>query len=538
VGIRIKKKLPKATAGVADFHSCGIFHRPFSFSFLVLFSFSFCAEFPLWKTGQVALRISHPIGSTIEGDFRARSGTGSLDVCSDDVLRGLDYKDYGHFLPVWFEARKLWRRSLEMSKPNVEIAAFIGLDWADQKHVVTLHEVESNQQQRFILDQTAEALQSWIHLLRNRFAGRAVAIAVEQNRGALIYALMHVDFLYLYPVNPQTLSQFRKAFYPSGAKDDPIDADLLLEILMKHRQHLRVWVPDDVLTRSIQLLTEDRRHLVDERTALTNQLTAALKTYFPQALEWFGDLHTVRACAFLQRWPSLQVLQRATTSSIRKLYKAQGYRGQDKLEQLIANIQQAQPLTQDGAVVLAGSLKVEALVRQIPLLTEAIERYDQQIASLFDQHDDATLFGSFPGAGASLAPRLLGAFGSNRGRFEFAAEMQQLSGIAPVTEKSGTGIWIHWRLACSKFLRQTFHEFAGQSITQCDWARAHYDQLRKRGKSHHAALRALAFKWIRIIFRCWKTRTPYDDTVYCKSLKLRRSPLADELPADEKMALT
>ena len=142
------------------------------------------------------------------------------------------------------------------------------------------------------LDQTPEALQTWIAQLRRRFGGRPVAVAVEQARGALIYALMHVDFLHLYPVNPQTLAKLRKAFYPSGAKDDPGDADCCWKMLMTHRNHLRVWVPDDVLTRSIQLLTEDRRKLVDERTALTNQLTAALKMYFPQALDWFGDLHT------------------------------------------------------------------------------------------------------------------------------------------------------------------------------------------------------------------------------------------------------
>jgi transposase len=425
-----------------------------------------------------------------------------------------------------------------MSNQNIEIAAFVGLDWADQKHVVTLQEANHEQRQRFTLDQTPESLQNWVQQLRQRFAGRPIAIAVEQKRGALIYALMHVDFLRLYPVNPQTLAQFRKAFYPSGAKDDPIDADLLLEILMTHRQHLRVWIPDDVLTRSIQLLTEDRRHLVDERTAWTNQLTAALKTYFPQAVEWFGDLHTARACAFIQRWPTLQDLKQATPSSVRKFYKVQGFRGDDKLEQLIANIQKAQPLTSDGAVLLAGSMKVRALVAQIPLLTEAIHEYDLKIAALFAEHDDSTLFGSFPGAGASLAPRLLAAFGSDRGRFEFAAEMQQLAGIAPVTEKSGTGIWIHWRLACSKFLRQTFQEFAGCSIAQSDWARAEYDLLRKRGKSHHAALRALAFKWIRIIFRCWKDRTTYDEAKYCSALKLRRSPLAAALGDIEKIALT
>ena len=426
-----------------------------------------------------------------------------------------------------------------MSKQDVEIAAFIGLDWADQKHVGTLQEAGSDQRERFTLDQTPEALQSWIQQLRSRFAGKRVAIAVEQSRGAFIYALMHVEFLCLYPVNPQTVAKMRQAFYPSGAKDDPSDADLLLEILVTHRQHLRVWIPDDVLTRSIQLLTEGRRALIDERTALTNQLTAALKAYFPQALDWFGDLHTARACAFLKRWPSLQELKRATTSSVRKFYKVQGYRGDDKLEQLMKNIKQAQPLTEDGAVLLASAMMVQALVTQIPSLTESIEGYDQRIAELFQQHDDSTLFGSFPGAGPALAPRLLAAFGSNRNRFECAEEVQQLSGIAPVTEKSGKGIWIHWRLACSKFLRQTFHEYAGRSILQSDWARAYYDQQRQRGNSHHAALRSLAYKWIRIMFRCWKNSTPYDEALYCKSLKLRRSPLAASFQAPEgKTALT
>src|SRR6516162_6754483 len=418
-----------------------------------------------------------------------------------------------------------------MLQDNVEIAAFVGLDWADEKHAITLQEAGSDKRHRSTLEHTPEALQSWIQSLRDRFGGRPVAIAVEQKRGALIYALMHVDFLHLYPVNPVTVAKMREAFYPSGAKDDPRDADLLLDILISHRRHLRVWTPDDALTRSIQLLTEDRRHVVDERTALTNQLTAALKMYFPQALDWFGDLHTARACAFLQRWPSLQQLKQATPSSIRKFYRAQGYRGEDKLDQLLANIKKAQALTQDSAVLLSCSMKVDILVKQIPLLTDAIESYDRKIAALFDQHDDSTLFGSFPGAGPALAPRLLAAFGANRGRFEFASEMQELSGIAPVTEKSGEGIWIHWRLACSKFLRQTFHEFAGCSIHQSDWARTCYDELRTRGKPHHAALRALAFKWIRIMFRCWKDRKPYDESVYCNSLKTRRSPLADALPA-------
>ena len=418
-----------------------------------------------------------------------------------------------------------------MSKQNVEIAAFIGLDWADQQHAVCLQAADNSSRETSTLDQTPEGLQTWIDQLRARFGGRPVAVAVEQARGALIYALMHVDFLHLYPVNPQTLAKLRKAFYPSGAKDDPGDAGLLLEVLLNHRNHLRVWIPDDVLTRSIQLLTEGRRKLVGERTALTNQLTAVLKMYYPQALDWFGDLHTLRACAFLQRWPSLQQLKSATPSSVRKFYQNQGYRGEDKLKQLIESIPLAQPLTGDEAVILASTMMVQALVKQIPALSESIQEYDRKIAALFNAHDDSTLFGSFPGAGPTLAPRLLAVFGSDRSRFEFAAEVQQLSGVAPVTEKSGKACWVHWRFACSKFLRQSLHEFAGQSILKSGWARAYYDQQRKRGTSHQAALRALAFKWTRVIFRCWKDRTPYDEAKYCQSLKLRGSNLASHLEA-------
>jgi len=147
-----------------------------------------------------------------------------------------------------------------LSKQNVELAAFIGLDWADEQHAVCLQGAGESRREISTLDQTPEGLQAWIHQLRARFGGRPVAVAVEQARGSLIYALMHVDFLHLYPVNPQTLAKLRQAFYPSGAKDDPGDAQLLLEVLLNHRDHLRVWVPDDVLTRSIQLLTEGRRN--------------------------------------------------------------------------------------------------------------------------------------------------------------------------------------------------------------------------------------------------------------------------------------
>src|SRR5919108_2549876 len=217
------------------------------------------------------------------------------------------------------------------SKP--EIAAWIGLDWADQQHVVCLEVTGSSQLETAVVDQKPEALQEWVGQLRLRFGGRRVAIALEQSRGPLIYALMHVDFLLLYPVNPQTLAKYRQAFYSSGAKDDPGDAWLLLDLLLKHRDHLRVWVPDDEATRCLQLLVEMRRQLVDQRTALTNQLTGLLKGYYPQALEWAGELGSRPACQFLTQWPTLSALQQAKPSRLRKFYQEHGRPTPQQLDQ-------------------------------------------------------------------------------------------------------------------------------------------------------------------------------------------------------------
>jgi transposase len=141
-------------------------------------------------------------------------------------------------------------------------------------------------------------------------------------------------------------------------------------------------------------------------------------------------------------------------------------------------------------------------------------------------HPDFFIFDSLPGAGAVMAPRLLAAFGSQRERYSSAGEVQTYTGIAPVMEKSGKKKWVHFRWACPKFLRQSFHEWAGHSIAQSVWARSYYQQLRNRGKGHHAAVRALAFKWIRILFRCWKDRVAYDEDKYITALAQRGSPLA------------
>ncbi len=405
------------------------------------------------------------------------------------------------------------------------VAAWIGLDWADQQHVICEYDAATGQATLTRLEQKPEALQDWLSQLRQRYGGAPVALVLEQARGAVIYALLSTDFVRLYPVNPQSLANYRKAYAGSGAKSDPVDAALLMEMVRNSPERFRAWKPDDADTRSLQLLTENRRQLVNQKTALTNQLTSLLKTYYPQALEWAGDLDSLQACDFLRKWPTLEALQQARPAQIRKLYSDYGRARPEWLQAL----GQARALTRDRAAVLSGSMMVQALIEQLRPLLAAIDRFDGQIAALFRSHPDRLLFEGLPGAGPVLAPRLLAGFGADRDRFESAEQIQKLSGIAPVTEQSGKHRWVHWRWACPKFLRQTFHEFAGHSRHWCRWAQALYQRLRRTGKGHHAALRVLAFKWIRILFHCWKTRTCYEEQIYLTSLQKRNPTLWAEI---------
>jgi len=408
---------------------------------------------------------------------------------------------------------------------ELEWAAFAAIDWADQKHFWILVPTGSRQQETGELENTPEAVDAWAANLATRFDGRPVAVCLEQSRGSLVYMLTKHAHLVLFPVHPTTSARYRETFYPSGAKSDPSDTALLLELLVHHRDRLRPLRPDTTETRLLRLLVEHRRRMVDEKTRHSNRLTACLKLYFPQILRWFDDVDAPLVCALLERWPSLEQLRRANPSVLRKFFHEHNCRSEDLIQERIQAVYAATPATRDAAILEAESLTASQLVVILEGLRRNVAELDRRIAQVYGKHEEAFLYASLPGAGPALEPRLLVAMGTDRDRYQAAAALQCYSGIAPVTERSGHSQWVHFRWACPKYLRQTFHEYASHSIGYSEWARAYYDRQREAGKSHHAAVRSLAFKWIRVIFRCWKDHKPYDEQAYLRTLQRRASPL-------------
>lgn len=406
-----------------------------------------------------------------------------------------------------------------------DFAALIGIDWADTKHDICENQTHSNTYQYSIIKNKPEALHDWAIGLKQRYPNQQIAVACELKKGPLIYALSKYSHLTLFTINPSTVAKYRKAFTPSGAKDDPSDAFIQVEILSLHMDKLPVIEPESTSIRSLAQLVEYRRKLVQDSVDLSNKITATLKNYYPQPLEWFKEKDTVIFCDFISKWPSLTEVKKARKQSLLAFFNQHNSRYSDVNEARIASIKMAHALTDDDGVILPNKMMVEVLVAQFKVLLNGIERLDKEIKNKYKQQSDKAIFDSFPGAGPQLAPRLLVAFGCNRDRYKNAGEMQKYAGIAPVIERSGKQIWTHWRYSCPTFLRQTFVEWAGLSIRYSFWAHAYYEQQKSKGKPHNSIIRSLAFKWIRIVFRCWKTNTLYDESKYLAALKRRGSPL-------------
>jgi transposase len=403
--------------------------------------------------------------------------------------------------------------------------AWIGLDWGQDSHAFALVD-RFGQTQEGTLAHSAEALHRWLQQLAQRFAGCPVGLAIEASRGPVVAALLAYPWLVVYPVNPLTSASYRRAFSPSGAKDDQPDARVLLELVRDHGAKLRPLEPQDILTQKLAGLVQARRDMVDRRTQVLNQLTSLLKTYYPQAFELVGNLNTEMAADFLSRWPDLLALKAARPGTLKRFYYAHNLRRPELLAQRLAFIGQAIALTTNEATLQVAVLQLRLLLDQWRVFNRHIPRLDAEIKEAFARHPETGLFRDLPGAGPALAPRVCAAFGTLRSLYPDPSSLQKLAGVAPVREKSGHQLWIHWRWQAPVFLRQTFVEWAGQTVVHCPWARACYQHMIAKGKSHQIILRALAFKWIRVLWKCWQTRTPYSEARYLQQLRNRKSPHA------------
>lgn len=404
----------------------------------------------------------------------------------------------------------------------MSINVWVGIDWADKKHTFAIRQGEEVKTGVFL--HSAASIAAWVAGLKKLAKGGKVAIALEQSKGALVFALMKYNFIVLYPINPNTFAKYREAWAPSGAKDDPTDAILLLDMLERHRSKLEPWTPEPKEVRLLQRLTEQRVRLIQQLKTTGNRLTSTLKEYFPEVIEMFPRIYRDIVADFLLSYPTLEVAKATSEQELFGFFRSQKAGSVKLASKRIDILKNALPITEDEAIIASNSLFVRALARELKALNAAVTEYDKQIEAVYSTLPDREIFDSLPSAGEVSAPRLLAAIGTDRKRFDTPEELACFAGIAPIIDRSGNHSVTMWRYQCNKTIRQAFIEWTFLSIRTSFWAENFYKSQREKGKPHSVAVRALAYKWIRIIFRIWKDRVPYSEPRYLKRLQNTRSP--------------
>ena len=394
---------------------------------------------------------------------------------------------------------------------------FLGFDWAMDDHDV----VGVDPAGRIVLDQSVEdSAEGWADFREKlvQCAGpdlAKVAVAVETCNGPAVERLLAMG-CQVYPLNPKAAKRYRERKTVSGAKCDRLDAWSFGDALRTDGHGWRVLAPEDPLTQELRLLCRDEVGLIEQRTALVLQLKQALHEYYPTALKAFDKWTCPGAWAFVERFPTPAKLVAAGKRQWEKflhahrLYRAKTY------EERLDLFARAQEFCGPPAVTKAKSRLAVALAGQLKVLERQLVEYRHAIEALFDQHPDRDIFGSLP-VGKKTGPRLAAEIGTIRERFEDAQALQCYGGTAPVTEQSGKSRRVKFRRACNKHLRATVGFLADHSRKKCVWAQVYYERKREEGKSHACALRCLGQRWLKILWKMWQTRTPYDEALHTRN---------------------
>lgn len=402
---------------------------------------------------------------------------------------------------------------------------FAGIDWSEKWLEFHLRTAEGKVLAEGQVRPTVEGMAELFASLETHAVAAEIGVAIETTHGAWVQALLDRGYP-VYPLNPKTVERFREALSANGVKTDTIDRKVLALFLVTFHQENKPLRPDDPQIVHLRILCQDRLRLMEEHTAKVNELQALVKGYYPAFLGLFGGLDSDIALDFLQEFPTQQQMQRLSERRLRNWLSRHRYSFPRRVEGMVAMLKQtvlpvAEHL-QDAKKPL-----IAYLARSLQMLNAEIAARDKQINDHLDGLPEADWVRSLPGAGKVLAPALLACLGRDPQRFASVGEARALMGTAPVTKASGQSRVVHFRWGCWKFARRTLQLFAEQSRHQCYWAQAFYEKQRRSGHKHHAALRALAHRWLKILLAMRQSGSLYDEDIFVNSQRryLLKSPL-------------
>jgi hypothetical protein len=404
----------------------------------------------------------------------------------------------------------------KLTTSNTSYGAVIGIDWAKDKY--DIHTFIDDGEEYEVISSNPRKFRQWLLDLAARVNYQPIAIISEQSKGLLVNCLSEFSFIDIYMINTTCIKQYRRLVRPSMAKDDEKDASYIAHMFFRFPDNLKLIkkVKSDVFIQ----LSSNRRKKVDLRSKEAAILRACLKDNYPIVLEVFSSHSLYSKCflAFLERWPIMEDLAGASRREIGDFLRSKGCKNKAKNKERIDIIKSSVLITYSELEVKVNRINVQAQIALLDQLNSIIEEYEKLTTEEASKISEYQIFKSIPGVADVIGPRVLAFFGTDRNRFATVEEALRVSEIAPVKRESGQHTKISRRYMCNRFNQQTFTELAACSVNHSTWAKAYYDS-KKEFKQHYVIIRAIAFKWIRILYRLWLNNEHYDEEKYIEVLK-------------------
>lgn len=385
--------------------------------------------------------------------------------------------------------------------------AFAGIDWGGSHHQLCVVDASGKRRSQLRVTHDVGGLADLDAELA-RFGNR-LPVAVERSEGLLVEHLQAVGHV-VFPVSPRIAARARERYRVAPVKDDRFDAYVLADTLRHEHDRWRPLAVASPLLAEIRALTRDRDRLLETQQATEAQLRAILEAYHPAPVRLFSSVDRQITLSFITDYPTPAAASRLRTARIAGFCKRNSYTGRVPA-QVLAERLRANLLSGAEGTVAGKSFSAQSFTRLLTLLNEQLAEFDDAIAAAVAEHPDAAIFASFPGVGPVLTGVLLAEIGEDRTRFPRPEVLLAEAGLAPVTRASGRSRSVRFRYAANGRLREAAMWWAFNSLKVSPWAAHAFRVARdERGQRYHRALRGLAARWTRILWRCWHDGTTYD----------------------------
>jgi len=417
----------------------------------------------------------------------------------------------------------------------LEPIAFVGVDWASEEHAVCVLGTDGRKSSSFTAVHSRDGFERLVRRLGGLGPAGQVPVAIERPDGRLVDALLEAGHPVV-AVSPNAIKAWRESEVLSGAKDDSGDAEVIAEYLRLRSHKLSVLAPFSDETRALRAVVRARDDLVEQRVAAHNQLEACLDAFWPGAKAVFADVCSEIALAFLERYPTPGSARALGERRMAAFLTKHGYSGRRPAAELLERLRAAPQGIGDGPEAEARRDAVLGYVRVIRALNASVKNLDRSVAAHLGEHPDGEIFASLPRSGRINAAQMLAEWGDCREAYDSPEGVAALAGATPVTKKSGKYEAVHFRWACDKRFRRAVTTFADNSRHDSAWAADVYERATARGCDHPHAVRVLARAWIRVIWRCWIDRVPYDVTKHNAAVRLAESTTTEPGVTDQQAA--